>query len=209
MAESAYQADRAGLVQAAPLRSPPAHRLMFVVLSFVAFGLFAATVLTPVLAEYCALRTEEMRLKKRIAGLEAEVRRRADLTEAFTHDEVINERLAILDLHYRRLGEEVLAVFTGDEVRRPSAEQRTPATSDPLVLPESWPDWAHTARGWANDYGLIGLFLDARLQPIFLLMSAGLIVAAFVLFAPIPRLRGRPSARGAPASDGVAARAVG
>ena len=94
-------------------------------------------------------------------------------------------------------------------MRQPSAEQQTPATSDPLVLPKSWPDWAHTARGWANDYGLVGLFLDARLRPIFLLMSAGLIVAAFVLFAPIPGMRGQPSTRGSHASDGAAARAVG
>lgn len=204
MPESAYQDDRAGPAPAAPLRSPPAHRLMFVVLSFVAFGLFAATVLAPVLDEYCALRTEETRLTKRNAGLEAEVRRRADMTEAFAHDEVINERLAILDLHYRRLNEEVLPVFTVDEVRQPSAKEQTPATSGPLVLPKSWPDWAHRARGWANDYALIGLFLDARLRPVFLLMSAGLIVAAFVLFAPISRTRRHPPARGSPASDGAA-----
>ena len=164
---------------------------MFVLLAVLAFVLFAPAVLLPILREHCNFVAEEKRLTQQISDLERDVQRRQKLAEAFAHDAVINERLAQLDLHYQKPGEIVVSVLPG------GGATATPPAEPPLLrpaftLPDDWPPWAHDARQWADDHGLIGLFLDSTARPVFLLMAAGLVIAAFVLFAP--NGRGRPAA---------------
>src|SRR5205807_346594 len=102
------QDDQAGLAAAT---SPLSHRLMFVTLALAAFGLYAPTVLLPLVREYGELLGEERRLAAAVGKLESEVARRDDLLDAFRYDSEINERLALLDLHYRRPDEEILPVL--------------------------------------------------------------------------------------------------
>ena len=167
-------------------RSPLGHKILFFVLACLAFSLFAPAIVLPVLRDYGDLVAEERSLAERVAELEGELRHRGDLAKAFAHDVVINERLAILDLHYTRPGEVVLPVLPANY----TAAAPRPAEALPpertLTLPPHWPQWAGAAQQWADEKGLVGVFLDPTLRPILLLMSAGLAIAAFVLFAPRP-----------------------
>ncbi|MCZ6817784.1 MAG: hypothetical protein O7F76_13945, partial [Planctomycetota bacterium] len=88
---------------------------MFSILSLLAFGVFAPTVLLPLLREHTVLLSEEHRLEKSVADLEREFQRRLELRDAFENDALMNERLALLDLNYRRPNEEVLPVFPASE----------------------------------------------------------------------------------------------
>jgi hypothetical protein len=177
-------------------RSPLGHKLMFVLLSLLSFALFTPTVMLPKLRQYGELLQEEAKLKQRVTELNDEVRHRAELAEAFARDAIVNERLAVLDLGYRKPNEEVYAVLSDDPIplpETPPSEQKPPRSA--LLLPDDWPAWAARAEVWAEQRGLIDLFLDEGLRPVFLFMSGGLLVAAFVLFAP--RIR-RPAVRRAP-----------
>ncbi len=168
------------------LRSPLGHRVLFVILALLAFGLFAPTVLLPLLREHARLRTTETRLAAHVEDMRAELERRRKLLDAFQHDTLINERLALLDLNYHRPNEIVLPVYLSDR-RTPSAATEPPqARSALLSLPPDWPAWTHRAEAWATNRGLTAVFLNEKLRPVFLLMAAGLIIAAFVLFAPRP-----------------------
>ncbi len=165
--------------------SPLGHRLMFLLLTMLAFVLYAPTTLLPILRDYCNLLAEETHLTKTVASLERELEIQDQLTNAFKNDPLMNERLAVLDLHYHKPGEVVLPVLPVGYAKQPidpPEEQHRAANS--LHLPDHFPTWTLTVEHWANDQGLIKLFLDPTLRPIFLLMAAGLVIAAFVLFAP-------------------------
>ena len=168
---------------------------MFVLFVILSVALFAPVVMLPIIRDHCALLVEETRLRDRNAQLSAELNRRIAMRDAFEHDVVVNERLAMLDLHYRKPGEDVLTIlpnhFQADSGVR-SAPQ--PVFQSVLMIPAEWPKPVRRAEAWAQRYGLIDLFLNPDVRPALLLMSGGLLVAAFVLFAPrIPRLRPDPS----------------
>lgn len=164
-------------------RSPLGHRLMFLLLTTMAFVIFAPAVILPVLREYGELAREEDRLKLKVARLQEKTEHRADLAEAFAHDTLINERLAVLDLHYEKRDEEVVYVLPQDHSTVvPSPIRAEPAT--PLLLPAGSPEWALRMQERADRYGLLDLFFDHTLRPVLLLMALGLLVAAFLLYAP-------------------------
>ena len=174
----------ADFAAAAP-HSPLGHRLMFVLLVLLAFALFAPAVLLPKLRQYGELLQEEQTIRRRVAQLNDEVRQRAELADSFANDTVVNERLAVLDLGYRKPNEEVFSVTADDPIvgsELPPADTKPPRSA--LLLPEDCPPWAIDLEKWGNQKGVIDLFLDPGLRPVFLLMSGGLLVAAFVLFAP-------------------------
>ena len=181
--------DNLARTQAAVPTSPLGHRLMFVLLTMLAFALFAPTVLLPIIRDHCELLAEEIRLQKRVTELEGDVAHHEELAYAFAHDSVINERLAVLDLRYRRPDEVVIPVLAGN-VPKPEPAKTPPPTAarSTLNLPDDWPAWAIAAESWSARHGLIDLFLDPMLRPVFLLMSGGLTIAAFLLFAPRIRL---------------------
>ena len=158
---------------------------MFLLLATLAFVIYAPTTLLPVLRDHCNLVAEEALLTKTVAALEREIEHQEQLAAAFENDPLMNERLAILDLHYRKPGEVVLPVLPAGYAKPPpDPPQPRHDAAKSLQLPDHWPTWALDAEHWANHRGLIKLFLDPTLRPIFLLMSAGLVIAAFVLFAP-------------------------
>lgn len=185
-----------------PGDSPMGHRIMFVVLASLAFGMFAPTILLPILREHGQLLAEEARLTQRTADLRREVVRQDALLEAFAFDLTINERLAVLDLNYQNPNEEVLPVLPKGFAAASPKPVALPAQRSVLLIPPNWPATIRAMGRWTNDQGLIDLFLNPTLRPAFLLMSGGLIIAAFVLFAPRPKPRPRrPSARPALASQ--------
>ncbi len=168
-------------------RSPFGHRVMFVLLVLLSFAVFAPTLLLPLLQEYCDLRAEEARLEERIEDLRDEITRRDHLINAFTRDKEIVERLARLDLRFRKPGEVVMPILPEPAEPDPAREDAaltTAAGHSLLELPRDWPAWTHRAREWADHRGLLAVFLNGNVRPVFYLMSAGLLIAAFVLFAP-------------------------
>ncbi|MBK8270974.1 MAG: hypothetical protein IPK83_22760 [Planctomycetes bacterium] len=66
----------------------------------------------------------------------------------------------------------------------PSETMEEPAFQSVLKIPATWPERIRSVEAWAEGKGVIDLFLDSTLRPVFLMMAGGLIVAAFVLFAP-------------------------
>jgi hypothetical protein len=164
--------------------SPMGHRLLFVALTVLAFLLFSPSVVFPLLQQYGKTLEEEARLIRLNDEFEREVERRENLLDAFANDVTINERLAVLDLRYENPEEEILTVLP----ETPSTADSSAAASTPfqseLRIPATWPRRIRSAEAWAQHYGLIDLFLDPTLQLVFLFMSGGLIIAAFVLFAP-------------------------
>lgn len=162
---------------------------MFVLLMLLAFAIYVPTTLLPILKEHCQLLAEERRLTKVVARLETELKHRDEMAKAFAEDSVINERLAVLDLHYTNPGEEVVPVLPPDFSNPPSLAPDDSPSSSRLGVPDDWPEWSLRAEEWADDEGLIDLFLDPRVRPILYMMSAGLAVAAFVVFSPRRRRR--------------------
>jgi hypothetical protein len=167
--------------------SPLGHRLMFLLLALLAFALFAPTVLVPVLREHGDLLVEKDRLERHLADLNRDVLHRAQLADQFMNDPEVVERLAVLDLGYRRPGEEIFDIELRELPAVEPEESPPPLPRGRIVLPAEWPAWAHQAHAWADATGLVDLFLDSTLRPVFLLMSAGLLIAAFVLYAPVPQ----------------------
>jgi len=187
----------------ARLFSPLGHRMMFLVLTTLAFCLFAPVTLLPVIADHCALLEEEQRIGDRVATLKAEIRRQDRLREAFLSDPVINERLAQLDLHYKRPNELIMPVLPENHPAEAVDVGELIHPEGRLNLPAHAPAWARDAEAWAGEYGILRLFLDRAMRHILLLMAGGLLVAAFVLFAPTPPRRAgamAPATRHRPAA---------
>lgn len=169
-------------------RSPFGHRVMFLLLALLSFAVYAPTVVLPIIREHCELLAEEARINQEVEGLRKEVARGEEMLDAFKHDTEVIERLAQIDLNYQRPNEETLSVTPTRTF--PAPDPATAGLDEPtgtLLLPHDWPAWALTAQRWGDDHGVTRLFIDARLRVVLLMMSGGLLVAAFVLFAPMAR----------------------
>lgn len=176
-------------------RSPFGHRLMFMLLALLSFAVYAPTVVLPNIREHCELLAEEARIGREVDGLRKEVARGEEMLDAFKHDSEVIERLAQIDLNYQRPNEETLSVTPTRTFPAPEVTAGLDEPSGTLLLPHDWPEWALTAQRWADDRGITRLFIDARLRVVLLLMAGGLLVAAFVLFAPMARPEEIPSAQ--------------
>ena len=164
--------------------SPLGHRLMFMTFCVGAFLLFAPVVVLPIIKDHCELLAEEARLVVVNQQLEKQLARQEALVRAFKEDATVNERLAVLDLHYRNPSVETIDVLPPDFAYMPSERTDEPIYQSALKIPDTWPPRVREAERWAQQKGVIDLFMDASLRPVFLLMACGLLVAAFVLFAP-------------------------
>lgn len=164
--------------------SPLGHRLMFVLFSIGAFVLFAPIILLPLIKDHCELLAQEALLVRVNQELDAELARQDTLVEAFKSDATINERLAVLDLRFNNPDEETIPVLPPDFAIMPSEKADQAIYQSTLKIPATWPERVRRAERWAQERGLIDLFLDPTLRTVFLLMAAGLLIAGFVLFAP-------------------------
>lgn len=180
--------------------SPLGHKLMFILLTLLAFAIYTPATLLPIVRDHCEQLAEEQRLSARVFDLQRELGRQSSLAEAFEQDALINERLAVLDLRFEKPDEIVLPVLPPRRSASSSAAEIEADFRSALRIPPAWPAWARTAEQWGQRRGLIDMFLDPSLRPIFMLMSAGLVIAAFILFAPERRPRRELSEVVAPGS---------
>lgn len=162
---------------------------MFVLLTVLAFALYAPAVLLPILREHANLLAEERELREDVRELTADLERRKRLTDDFQTDPMVNERLAQLDLRYQRPGEEIVEI-PSEHLPPPIDEKRAgPRVRPEELVPPEWPVWAHDAERFARRKGLTQLYLDPAIRVVLLLMAGGLMIAAFVLYAPQVRRR--------------------
>lgn len=167
-----------------PPTSPMGHRMLFVAFTLMAFFLFASSIVLPLIRQYGRTLEEESRLIAINAELDREIERREKLLDAFASDVTINERLAVLDLRYENPEEQILTVMPETPIAPDSSAAASTPFQSELRIPATWPRRVRSTEAWAQRYGLIDLFLDPTMQPVFLFMSGGLLIAAFVLFAP-------------------------
>lgn len=184
---------RAADYAARPARalSPTTQRFNALV-QFVLFGLFvsaggllfALPVLLPVTRDYARLVDEERGLSDEVSRLQARIKSLDDLAQSMRTDPKLNERMARSDLGFAREGEEVVMLRPTPRVVAVSDSFTPPIVQRVSILPYHWPGWSHELEVWADDRGLVEPFLDSSLRTTWLLMAGGLVVSAFVLFAP-------------------------
>lgn len=165
--------------------SPWGHRIMFVLLVLMAFALYGPAVLLQVLAENAAVLAEEHRLAEQVAAQQRQVDTIRELIDAFQHDPIVNERLALMDLKYQRPGEEIVPVTLEGESPFATSQPNVHFDSADLTLvPAEWPRWSRDAESWARQNHLTRLYISPTVRVVLLLMAGGLLVAAFVLYPP-------------------------
>lgn len=169
----------------APASAPNSllERLLFLLFILAAFLLFAAPTLLPILQTHARLLEEERALTLDLKRLQARSDHLVAFAASLTDDPGTNERIARIDLGYQKPGESVLIL----PPPAPTADADTQPTRrhpDIALIPQTWPPWAQAAEQWASERGLLAPMLDPALRSTWMLMSAGLLIAAFTLFPP-------------------------
>lgn len=163
----------------------------FILFMLTAIPLFAAPVLLPVVRDYTRMLEEEQALSLRVARLEERARRLDEFAAAVQADPHVNERLARMELGYTRPGESVIMVDPSPGAASSAQAGRWFDDAGGRITPPDWPDWAQRAESWAAQRGLIAAFMDPSLRGVWMLLSAGLVFAAFFVFGrrggPAPR----------------------
>jgi len=167
---------------------PAAHPIMFWVLTGLAIAVFAPCAIMPLwltteqlLEQERACRASLIEIKGRLANNEARI-------EAMRNDPLVNERIIRRELNYRPQGEEVIrwSADASTVVGTVSVGQESPVVpEEPHVLSQ----WGAMVSRWLPAWPWRDLFARSPYRPLLLLMSGGLLMAAFVLYAPVSSRR--------------------
>jgi hypothetical protein len=163
------------------------HVVMFWVLAGMALAVFAPAVLLPVWVESEGIREQKQELAASNGDLETQAQDNQACIEALLADPVVNERIIRRELNYRLESEEIVQwspamsetarfEFCGSDIL---SEER--AVSDPQ------PGWIAVIHPWLPDWPWRELFVKSPNREMLLLLAGGLLVAAFVLYAPKPK----------------------
>lgn len=166
------------------MHQPPAHPIMFWVLTGLALAIFTPCVLVPMWMDTEMLREEERAMAAQVGELKSQIARNQARMEALLADPLVNERIARRELNYRAEGEEVirwspyeLSTATTARLDRTAAE----ATASTGGLDR----WVAALSRWLPAWPWRDLFGRAPNRSLFLMMSGGLLMAAFVLYTPV------------------------
>ncbi len=166
--------------------SAAAHPIMFCVLTGLALLIFAPCVLVPLWFEKEQMRAYELSLAAVVADLEHQVARGQTRTQALLNDPQVNERIVRRELNVYPKSErivqwspdELAAAVPGIDVpgsRPATAIQEENSSRCVAVLARWMPDWPYQ-----------DLFAKSPQRPLLLAMAGGLLLAAFMLYAPVP-----------------------
>lgn len=166
--------------------SAAAHPIMFWVLTGLALLIFAPCVLVPLWFEKEQMRAYELSLAAVVADLEHQVARGQARTQALLNDPQVNERIVRRELNVHPKSErivqwspdELAAAVPGIDVpssRPATAGQEENSSRCVAVLARWMPDWPYQ-----------DLFAKSPQRPLLLAMAGGLLLAAFMLYAPVP-----------------------
>jgi len=167
------------------------HPIMFWVLTSLAFAIFVPCTLVPIAAESERLRAYEQDLRRDLALLEAQYERSREKARALASDPLVNERVARRELNYRPAGEQRIRWSTSDLTGVQPVFQRPeihpPAdTPTPPAAVKTYESWISTLRIWLPAWPYRALFASEPQRTILLLMAGGMLLAAFLLYAPSP-----------------------
>lgn len=175
--------------EAAPVsRQPVAHAIMFWTLSSAAIALFAPCVLVPAWRQAEQVREYERKLAGVVAQLEAQVAENERHMQALEADPLVIERRYRLEFNQQPAGEQFVQTSPSElaaiEVTIPDFKvAAAPAPADHT------PAWARAIRKWLPAWAWSDLFARSPHRELLLLMSGGLLLTAFVLYAPRPVTR--------------------
>lgn len=168
--------------------SPPTqatHAIMFWLLTAMAMAVFAPCVLVPVWAEVEEARAYEREMAGLVADLKLRVEQNDAQIEALLTDPLVNERIARRELNHRAEGEQVVR-WTPQELA--ALRVHVPDLSSPAtpVSADEPPAWAKSLGKWLPAWPWHELFVSPKNRNLLLLMSAGLLAAAFLLYSGKP-----------------------
>jgi hypothetical protein len=186
--------ERRGLVDSGPAGAPGGHAVMFWVLVGMAVLVFAPCVLVPIWMQTEELMQAEREAQAGLAQLQARVSDQQRLIDGLRNDPLVNERVARRDLRFQHAAEEIVPV--GAAARSYDAPMPSPSAEEAVrVESGGFPSAVESIRRWLPDLPWVELFGRPPNRTMFLLMAAGLVVTAFVLF-------GSSSRRQAPENKG-------
>jgi len=159
---------------------------MFWVLTVLALLIFAPSVLVPLWLEKEQLGEYERSLAGAVAQIESQVARSQARSQALLTDPQVNERIIRRELNVQPQGERVIR-WSPDELAaarpeivvpasQPAAREREENSSRCVAVLSQWlPDWPYR-----------DLFARSPQRPLLMAMAGGLLLAAFMLYAPSP-----------------------
>lgn len=167
------------------------HVIMFWFLAFLAVLVFIPCVLTPIWIETEELYAVEQRIASTLTRLEEKVERNEQRALALLTDPLVNQRVARRELNLQSESEKVLH-WTSEELAAMQSVS-TPSMSwledDAPGQFSVAPGWLQRASSWLPDWPWRKLFAESPQRPLLMLMSGGLLLAAFILYAPTPASR--------------------
>jgi hypothetical protein len=165
-----------------------AHPIMFWVLTGLALLIFAPCVLVPLWFEKEQMRAYEASLTAVVADLEHQAARGRARTQALLNDPQVNERIIRRELNVHPKSEQVIQ-WSPDELAAAAPGIDVPASRPAAAAQEenSSRCVAVLAR-WLPDWPYQDLFAKSPQRPLLLAMAGGLLLAAFMLYAPVPAL---------------------
>lgn len=164
---------------------PIAHAIMFYVLSGLAVAIFAPCVLVPAWQQSAQLREYHRDLAVVVAGLQGQVEANRARTERWLSDPLVNERAVRREFNYQAPGEQVIRSGQDTSVA-PTAisEGSTPRQRAVAIPPNPVPRWVTATKQWLPAWNWSFLFARSPNRELLLLMSGGLLLTAFILYAP-------------------------
>lgn len=177
-----------------------AHAIMFWVLAGMAFALFAPAVLLPLWEESRAIHAYEQARLIELARLKAERDRNDARIEALSDDPLVIERIARRERIYRPEGEQ--ATHWSSQELASVPVKVPPGLVDEQTEDLVPPSWVSRAQQWLPNWPYQKLFVKMPNRLLMLLMSAGLLVTAFVLYGPNGPSRPVATGRAGPRTGG-------
>jgi hypothetical protein len=162
------------------------HCIMYWLLTLVAMAIFAPCVLMPIWVRSDQILESEQDARRLISELEMQVDRNAERIRALTADPAVNERLMKHELRYREEGEQLIAWPKSELAAIPVDLSELQPEDDFEPAPNPYPQWALAVRQWLPKWQWRELFTKSPSRPLLLMMSAGLLITAVLLYGPRP-----------------------
>lgn len=164
-------------------RQPISHAIMFYVLALASLAIFAPCVLVPVWMDVQKLHEDEQELAAVIAQLRHQIDRNNDRIVALQADPQVIERVARRELN-RQPADEQLIKWSSAELAAVPDTSHLVTVSAPEVPAITLPEWMTAVGRWLPGWASPDLFAKSPNREMMLVMSAALLLAAFVLYTP-------------------------
>jgi hypothetical protein len=183
-AESAQRAGR--MDEAATGAAVAQHCIMFWVLTMLAMAVFAPCVLAPIYAETEQILETERQLERWMADKTAEVKRNDERIKAIKADPQVNERIIRRELNYRFEGEQLIQWSSAELAAMHVDLSLLENPQDPLPPVNPYPAWVLKLGEWLPAWPWRKLFVESPNRELLVIMAAGLLATAFLLYGPLP-----------------------